>query len=304
MRAELDASLCIPEERPVNLKLDPVKVDARLSGTPGVAVSPVAVDLPAITVTLPGLTVELPSPTVTATVGLAGDNVVEYLTGMRTFMQSLNPLGSLGPPLVLPDPTDVFIFAAAVAALGPGVLKALALPTLEAEVKVTLGKLKISSDQPLVIDTGQIKLHGVPTAGDDQPITVGADLGDTGVAAALDAVKVALSGCVVLNGGDPPAPPPPPPPPPPTVLGIDVKTDDAKKGLHVEIRGQGFGAPQGQGFVVLNQMGLALSPDRYEAWTDVRIAVTFRPVPAPGAYAITVTTAQGLSTQPMPLALP
>ena len=53
MRAEVSASLCSPEERPVSLKLDPVKLDTRLSGTPSVSADPVEVELPEITVTVP-----------------------------------------------------------------------------------------------------------------------------------------------------------------------------------------------------------------------------------------------------------
>ena len=53
MRAEVSASLCSPEEPPVSLKLDPVKLDTRLSGTPSISVDPVEVELPEITVTVP-----------------------------------------------------------------------------------------------------------------------------------------------------------------------------------------------------------------------------------------------------------
>ena len=72
MRAEVSASLCSPEERPVSLKIDPVKLDTRLSGTPSVSADPVEVELPEITVTVPEMTVELPNPTLTMSLGSRG----------------------------------------------------------------------------------------------------------------------------------------------------------------------------------------------------------------------------------------
>src|SRR5882672_6684983 len=88
MRAEVSASLCSPEDRPVSLKVDPVKLDTRLSGTPTVSVDPAEVELPEITVTVPEFTVELPNPTLTVTLGF-GTNI-EYLEDLLTFLKSLD----------------------------------------------------------------------------------------------------------------------------------------------------------------------------------------------------------------------
>jgi hypothetical protein len=102
MRAEVSASLCSPEDRPVSLKIDPVKLDARSSGTPTVSADPIEVELPDITVTVPEITVELPNPTLNVTFGVGDSGVVEYLEGVRAFLQSLDPVDpsdiALGPP--------------------------------------------------------------------------------------------------------------------------------------------------------------------------------------------------------------
>ncbi len=291
MRAEVSASLCSPEERPVSLHLDPVKLDTRLSGTPSISADPIEVELPEITVTVPEITVELPSPTLNVTLGVGDSGVVEYLEGVRAFIQSLQ-LGSVDPP-ELPDPTDVALAAAALLAIGPDVIRAIALPKLELEAELELGDLKISADDSLTIDTGRVRLHGVPVDDDVLPVAVAADLDNTGMTAVLESVRAALTGCLVLNGGDPP---PAPPAPPATVLGVDVKVDTNKKILILTIHGQGFGPVQGT--VALSQVGLSLTPVQYASWTDQEIEVIFQPIPPPGAYAVTVTTAEGVSMPP------
>ena len=282
MRAEVSASLCSPEERPVSLKLDPVKLDTRLSGTPSVSVDPVEVELPEITVTVPEITVELPSPTLNVTVGVGDSGVVEYLDGVRDFINSLGD-----------SPEDVILKGAALLAIGPDLIRAVALPKLELEAELEFGDLKISADDSLTIDTGRIRLHGVPVDDDVLPVTVSADLDNTGVTAVLESVRAALTGCLVLNGGDPP---PAPCAPTATVLDVKTKVDTNKKLLVLIIQGHGFGTVQGT--VALTQAGVSLTPQQFTTWTDELIEVIFQPIPPPGAYAVTVTTAQGVSMPP------
>jgi hypothetical protein len=284
MRAEVSASLCSPEDRPVSLKIDPVKLDAQLSGTPTISADPAEVELPEITVTVPEVTLELPNPTLTVTLGF-GTNI-EYLEDLLTFLKSLDA----------DDAMEAVVLAEGLLALPGEVARALALPSLRAEAQLTLGDVKISADQALTIDTGRVRLHGVPVTDDVLPLKVSADLDNAGMTALLDGVRAALTGCLVLNGGDPP---PAPPAPPATVLGVDVKVDANKKLLVLIIHGQGFGPVQGT--VVLTQVGLSLTPVQFVSWTDQEIEVIFQPIPPPGAYAVTVTTAQGVSTQPLPV---
>jgi hypothetical protein len=286
MRAEVSASLCSPEDRPASLTIDPVKLDARSSGTPTVSADPIEVELPDITVTVPEITVELPNPTLNVTFGVGDSGVVEYLEGVRAFLQSLDPS----------DPSDIALGAAALLAIGPDLIRAVALPKLELEAELEFGELKISADEALAIDTGRIRLHSVPATDDVLPVKIAADLDETGVTALLDGMRATLTGCLVLNGGDPP---PAPPAPPATVQGVDVKVDADKKLLVLIIHGQGFGPVQGT--VVLSQVGLSLTPVQFVSWTDQEIEVIFQPIPPPGAYAVTVTTAQGVSTQPLPV---
>ncbi len=226
MRAEVSASLCSPEERPVSLKLDPVKLDTRLSGTPSISADPIEVELPEITVTVPEITVELPSPTLNVTLGVGDSGVVEYLEGVRAFIQSLQ-LGSVDPP-ELPDPTDVALAAAALLAIGPDVIRAIALPKLELEAELELGDLKISADDSLTIDTGRVRLHGVPVDDDVLPVKIAADLDNGGMTAVLESVRAALTGCLVLNGGDPP---PAPCAPTAAVLKAKAEVDTNQKWL-------------------------------------------------------------------------
>jgi hypothetical protein len=297
MRAEVSASLCSPEDQPVSLKLDPVKLDTRLSGTPSISADPIEVELPEITVTVPEITVELPSPTLNVTLGVGDSGVVEYLEGVRAFIQSLQ-LGSVDPP-ELPDPTDVALAAAALLAIGPDVIRAIALPKLELEAELELGDLKISADDSLTIDTGRVRLHGVPVDDDVLPVKVAADLDNTGMTAVLESVRAALTGCLVLNGGDPP---PAPCAPTATVLDVKATVDTNNKWLVLIIQGQGFGTVQGT--VTLSQAGVSLTPLQFTSWTDQLIEVIFQPIPNPGAYAVTVTTAQGVSTPPASVTVP
>jgi hypothetical protein len=281
MRAEVSASLCSPEDRPVSLKIDPVKLDARSSGTPTVSADPIEVELPEITVTIPEITVELPNPTLNVTLGVGDSGVVEYLEGVREFLQSLDPA----------EPSDVALGAAALLAIGPDLIRAVALPKLEFEAELEFGDLKISADEALTIDAGRVRLHGVPVDDDVLPVRIAANLDETGVTALLDSMRATLTGCLVLNGGDPP---PASPAPPTTALEASAKVDNNKKILTVTIQGQGFGAVQGT--VVLSQGSLVLTPVQ-TSWTDQTIEVVFQPIPPSGGYVVTVTTAQGVSSQ-------
>lgn len=279
MRAEVSASLCSPEERPVSLKIDPVKLDARLSGTPAVSADPAEVELPEITVTVPEVTVELPNPTLTVTLGF-GTNI-EYLEDLLTFLKSLDA----------GDAMEAVVLAEGLLALPGEVARALAFPSLRAEAKLTLGDVKMSADQALTIDTGRVRLHGVPVTDDVLPLRVNADLDNAGMTALLDGIRAALTGCLVLNGGDPP---PAPPAPPTTALEASAKVDKKKNVLTVTIQGQGFGAAQGT--VVLSQGSLVLTPVQ-TSWTDQTIEAVFQPIPPSGGYVVSVTTAQGVSSQ-------
>ena len=279
MRAEVSASLCSPEDRPVSLKVDPVKLDTRLSGTPTVSADPAEVELPEITVTVPEVTVELPNPTLTVTLGF-GTNF-EYLEDLLTFLKSLDA----------GDAMEAVVLAEGLIALPGEVARALAFPSLRAEAELTLGDVKISADQALTIDTGRVRVHGVPVTDDVLPLKVSADLDNAGMTALLDGVRAALTGCLVLNGGDPP---PAPPCPPTTALEATAKVDDVKKILTVTIQGQGFGAVEGT--VELRQGNLGLTPIQ-QSWTDQTIEAVFQPIPPPGGYVVTVTTAQGVVSQ-------
>ena len=172
-------------------------------------------------------------------------------------------------------------------------IRAIALPKLEFEAELELGDLKISADDSLTIDTGRVRLHGVPVDDDVLPVKIAADLDNAGMTAVLESVRAALTGCLVLNGGDPP---PAPCAPTAAVLKAKAKVDTNQKWLVLIIQGHGFGTVQGT--VALTQAGVSLTPQQFTTWTDQLIEVIFQPIPPPGAYAVTVTTAQGVSMPP------
>ena len=217
------------------------------------------------------------------TLGVGDSGVVEYLDGVRDFINSLGD-----------SPEDVVLKGAALLAIGPDLIRAVALPKLEIEaMNWSSGILKISADNSLTIDTGRVRLHGVPVDDDVLSVKIAADLDSAGMTAVLESMRAALTGCLVLNGGDPP---PAPCAPTATVLDVKAKVDTNQKLLVLIIQGHGFGTVQGT--VALTQAGVSLTPQQFTTWTDKLIEVIFQPIPPPGAYAVTVTTAQGVSMPP------
>lgn len=301
MRAELDASICAPQDQPVKLAIDPGDIDARLSGTPSVTASPVALGLPTITVTVPNITITPPTLTVSLDIGFGTNSLPDYLTSMLAVLSTLNPST---PPNPL-DPDNVLWLAIVATALPLGAIKAIALPGLNVNASVVPGPIKVSFDKPFSVALGEFSLHGLPVAGANQPMTVGANLGNTGVAAKIEPTTATLSGCLVLNGGNPPCPPhPPTPSPPPVVTRVDKKRGDDKTGLIVSAYGQHFGSTQGLGSMVLKTTSATFTPVLYQGWTDSGVTAVFHPVPPNGAYVLVVTSAGGTLAQGIPFILP
>lgn len=297
MRAELDASLCIPKDQAVTLSIDEIAADARISGTPSATISPIALELPTIAVEIPNVTLTLPAPTLSVKVGFGTTNVLaDYLSAMAAVLDPLTPNG-----LLPTDPADIAVLAAGIVGLTAGVAKAVLAPTIEIDVTLNLGQAKLSFDKPLTVKAGAFQLHGIANV---PPITLGADLGNSGVAASLDPLKAALSGCLVLNGGDPPCGPPGEPRPMgprPTMTRVEKKGGATSTNVQLIIHGHGFGAPQGT--VSLKTPGIALSPTQYLLWSDTEIRAAFN-VQTPGPYAATLTSAMGITSDPIGIALP
>jgi hypothetical protein len=297
MRAELDASLCIPKDKAITLGIDEIAVDARVSGTPSATISPIALELPTIAVEIPNVTLTLPAPTLSVKVNFGTTNALaDYLSAMAAVLDPLTPNGL--PPT---DPADIAVLAAGILALPLGVAKALLAPSIEVDVTLNLGQAKITFDKPLTVQTGAFRLHGIANV---PPITLGADFGNSGVAASLDPLKAALSGCLVLNGGDRPCGPlgePRPTGPVPTVARVEKKGGATSTNVQLIIHGHGLGASQGT--VSLRTPGIALSPTQYLLWSDTEVRAAFN-VQNPGAYAATVTSATGITSDPIGIALP
>lgn len=293
MRAELDASLCIPKDQPVSLTVDEIGVDARVSGTPHVTISPIELGLPDVTVTIPDVTITLPAPTLSLKVNSGTTNALaDYFYAMYNLLDSVTPTDTIA---------KVEIFAAASFALPAGAIKALALPALEVDVALNLGQLKIDFDKPLKVDVGAFTLH---SDREEPPVTVGADLGNSGVAVSVDPLHAAVAGCVVLNGGDPPCPPSTGERPHslrPRLIELHKDVNPDKTTVELSLHGQGFGAAQGA--VSLTAPGISLSPLQYIAWADSVLRVKFH-VATPGAYAVVLTTAMGVTSDPIALTVP
>src|SRR5438093_4371095 len=112
MRAELDASLCIPQDYPVSIRIDEIKAGLISTGLKaGVSLQPVELQLPTAEVTLPGVTVTLPKPVVTVKAEMTFDSVFAYIDKWRALVNSLDLL----------KPGDIAVGLAAPALLGVGV---------------------------------------------------------------------------------------------------------------------------------------------------------------------------------------
>lgn len=274
MRAELDASLCVPEKHPVSVEVDPMKAEVGLSGKPGVDVTPLRLMLPKVSVDAPDLTLNLPDPRVTITVS-TGNGLLTYLQDLSNFINGLG--GSAG---------DVAVAALLVgtggAFLAVGAAQALLMPSLRIDVATNLGEFKLTGDTPMTIDFGALRLHAESIKEDVRPMGLDIDLDNAKLNLVIDKLKAALSGCVVLNGGNPPDVFPPcgqsSPPTKPIVRSIQKDYDEGRKPpggsgiprLNVEITGDDFGQNRGQSQVVLNRQGASFTPSDYGHWDDTR----------------------------------
>lgn len=282
MRAELKASLCSPKESPVSLQLDPTQLTVGLSGKPQVSLPPLEVQLPNIDVGLPDVTLNLPSPSLHLEVGLS------------------NPLKDLvdtiAAGVAAGDPIWIAISLAAITnpAVLLGLLAVQPPPRLTVDADVTLGTAKLTLSKGVTVDLDRLAVHGVPTTGSRQPVSVALDLDDANVAASLDAIRAVLQGCLVLNGGEPESStPPPPPPPPPPIENVEIEYVPEKKQIIFTIFGSGFGPTQGTGRVELRGASVVYLPDSYPQWTDTRVKAIFAHAMSPGAYALVVVNSAG-----------
>lgn len=318
MRAEVTASLCSPEDRPIEFEVDPTRVGVDLSGTPSATLSPLELELPVIAMTVPKLTVSLPTPKLTIGIEPTGvQTIIASLKAVREFLGSLDTpindpgnllssiasgdiIASIGSFVDLSTITqdellDSMIFATAPALIGLALIQpALAL---KATAQLELGTMEVELDGNVSIDMGAVRLHGVPVQGNDDPLTASVDLDATGLEAVIDGLRATLKGCVVLNGGEPP---PPPDKPPPTVLNVTYERE-VNGYLRLAISGQGFGAQQDQGSVELRSSSAVFSPVSYDEWTEHHIEVTFQPDPGLGGYSVVVIGANGKGAAPVPL---
>lgn len=304
MRAELDASLCIPQDQPIKAKVDPSDIDVRLSGTPGVTVSPVAFGLPTVSVTIPNITFTPPSLNLSLDIGFGTDQLANYITSIVAALNlipvTLNPL----------DPATI-LWAALLPAVILGAGKAILTPEVSITAALVPGPITLQLDKPFSVSLGEFSLHGLQAAGNNQPMTVTADLGNTGVAAKIEPTTAELSGCVVLNGGDPPCAPHPPhphhePPPAvhPVVRDVEKKRGADAKQLLVTVHGQALGVAPGVGSVVLKTTSATHTPTAYALWSDNLVTALFSPVPPNGNYVLVVTGSSGLVANVVPLTLP
>lgn len=315
MRAEVTASLCSPEDRPIELAVDPTRVGVNLSGTPSATLSPLELELPVIAMTVPKLTVSLPTPKLTIEIEPTGvQTIICSLEAVKNYLGSLETpindpgnllssiasgdiIASIGSFIDLSTITqeellDSMIFATAPALIGLALIQpALAL---KATAQLELGTMEVELDGNVSIDMGTVRLHGVP---DDDPITASVDLDATGLEAVIDGLRATLKGCVVLNGGEPP---PAPDKPPPTVLNVTYE-HKVNGYLRLAISGQGFGAQQGQGSVELRSSSAVFSPNSYDGWAEDLIEAIFQPDPGFGGYSVVVIGANGKAAAPVPL---
>jgi len=291
MRADLDASLCVPEGCPINLEVCPISVDGRVSGSPEVEVGPLELELPSVEVALNSLTIDLPAPQLTLTVGPALSDIegaITALTALRNFRNNLDAVDLVNKP------ADAFAAAAAVALIAAVGIQA-AVPRLRATAALDLGQVKVGLDKAAGVKLTPLRFHGVPVQGQDQPLRLQLDMDEARVQILLDRLCATLKGCVVLDGGGPPAAcahapcePTSKEAPPPVVRKLDKESEPHRRYLELTILGTGFGDSQGQGAVELRSVSAVFSPTEYRHWSDDRILVYFEPSPPHGPYSLTV----------------
>lgn len=289
MRAELAASLCIPKDQALSVEIDPLSIDARVSGKPSVAIQPFEVELPTIEVTFPTVIVDIPSPQLKVSLTPGTDPLAAFVASMVPVLQSVKYFDFAQAP-------NQAIFGTAVTALMVAhALTALALPSVSVDAKLTLGQVKLHVDGALAVKFGKVRVHAVPIGGPDQELKVGLDLGDSGIAVKTDALKAGLSGCVVLNGGDPlhTVPPPPTVPPGPRVFDIIPSVDRDRTTLKITVMGEGFGQPQGKGGLLVKDQTQSYVPGQYLLWSENTIVVAFRPALSAGPYSVDLRDANG-----------
>jgi hypothetical protein len=323
MRAEVAASLCSPEDRPIEAKVDPTNAGLSLSGKPVLTIAPLELELPVVSVAVPDFVLDL--PTLNLTVGLEPTGVssaIESLTSVRAFLKGLNlPIedpnkllsaiaaGDIGGVISglfdvaqvdFEEVIDSLIFATAPALIA----MAVAQPALAIKVaaKLDLGKIEVGLKGPVTINTGKFRLHGVPVQGNDQPLEASVDLDDASLDAVFEGLRATLKGCIVLNGGEPP-PRTEPDEPPPVIERIEVDRDPDNSFVTLAIGGRGFGDSQGSGVVRLVTAHTSALATAYDAWSDGYIRARFAPSPAPGTYNVEVVSANNVVSMREPVNL-
>jgi hypothetical protein len=180
MRATLESSLCMPEDRPIRLRLEPTTFTLEAEGKPRLSVSPFEVELPTIEITLPKPTIVLPKPTFEG-------------------MGYLIPL--VETPLIPPGQRRMPVSRQGAGGnYDPAERSVSAGPAVGIEFVADLGTIDIDLGK-LTVEMGKVRMHGVPVKGNDLPFWVETDLDAIKVTASTEAVEVTLRGCVELDGG-------------------------------------------------------------------------------------------------------
>jgi hypothetical protein len=333
VRAELDASLCIPEESPIDLEVDPIELHAALSGLESaVTIAPLELDLPKITTVLPGLTVVLPQPKIRIRINLASFDlaaITNWITTWKALTDStaaaqllnlpgsiLNLLGGIpGPPPQVPPPVPTVgevMFVLPAITLASLATPALFLPQPEIDIDIDLGKIDVTFTGPVQVDMGNVMLH----SNDAPPLTAGLAMPTVGLDASVGPLNAELDGCIVLNGGDHKRvsfPTPVPVGAKPHVMAVKSKLGKPPDGfvpatptlLELTVFGEGFGTSRGAGAVRLKGQGAAgtHSPLQYVTWSDSEIQTLFWPL-ADGTYSVLVTASDGVDAEPLMTTLP
>lgn len=234
MHIDLESSLTVPKDRPLNLTLAPTAITVTASGKPRVSVGPFEVQLPDLEVELPEFDVVLPEPKVEGTLytiipyveypfaGLAVQ--AGYIAGGQNAANTVaeNPATGLVESLAslvdgdeetdLIGPTiDPSMTRKMPAARNPDNSDALRLNGMGVgigfEGRANLGTLRFVPKRPLRVRwTKTLAVHGVPIDEKNGPVPmyVEVDLDPkkqpVQVRAAIDEVDVRFRGAVELDG--------------------------------------------------------------------------------------------------------
>lgn len=219
MHIDLESSLSVPKDRPLDLKLAPTSLTITASGKPRVSLGPFEVQLPELQVDLPGFDIVLPEPKFEGTLytiipyveypfpGLAES--VAYIAGGQDAADDADLIPAVGPTI---DESMTRKMPAARnpdgSAHGPDGLRLNGMGVgLGFEARAKLGTLQFVPTAPLKLTWNKtLAVHGVPIDEKNGPVPMYVELDldhnrqPLQIKAATSEIDLSFRGTIELDG--------------------------------------------------------------------------------------------------------